>query len=114
MHDKTAFGKWGVNKIRTALRAKGISQEIIDECVSVIDADAQRGKLDALLDAKARQLLRSKRFAALDGNADTDDYEMWTLSGDFRNRLLRHAASQGYDYADIMSAVERIMSAIGK
>ena len=82
--EKAALTGWGPLKIRMALRAKGISETLIDEALGEIDTEAADAKLEKLLAAKARQ-----------------------LEGDpaARLKLIRYALSRGYAYDEIQHLI---------
>lgn len=52
VRSKIHLKKWGVNKIKMALRMKGISDEIIHNALSEIDPDIYREELVKLLKTK--------------------------------------------------------------
>lgn len=52
MRSKIHLKKWGVNKIRMALKMKGISDEIIQNALSEIDPENYREELIKVLKAK--------------------------------------------------------------
>ena len=47
-HDKSTFGKWGIQKIRMYLRAKGIEQGIIQDALSGLDESETLENIRAL------------------------------------------------------------------
>jgi regulatory protein len=89
--EKLRTSGWGAHKIRAALKAKGISREIIEnELQNHLDPDAQGGRLEKYLE---RRLPRIKAATP------------WEL----RSRLTRYGLSLGYDYETVAEAVEKIM-----
>ena len=52
VRSKIHLKKWGVNKIRMALKMKGISDEIISNALSEIDPEIYREELIKVLNAK--------------------------------------------------------------
>ena len=56
VHDKFRFNGWGRIKIAYQLRAKGISQDCIDDALTLIDQDAYEQSLQQLLTTKASTL----------------------------------------------------------
>ena len=56
VNDKFKFNGWGRVKIAYQLRSKGISQDCIDEALTLIDDDTYEHALVQLLSAKARTL----------------------------------------------------------
>lgn len=75
--DKSRFSNWGEAKIKTGLRTKGISWELINEAVSEIDTEAMEEKIVKALETKLRGLKYKDKY-------------------DLRNKLLRFAFSRGY------------------
>ncbi len=90
VRDKIRLAGWGARKIRTALRAKGVADAAIDAALAETDDPEGRG---ARLRTRLERKLRTVRAA--------DPY-------DLRNKLLRHALSLGYDYAESAAAVAEL------
>ena len=88
--EKIRLAGWGARKIRTALRAKGVADAAIDAALAETDDPEGRG---ARLRTRLERKLRTVRAA--------DPY-------DLRNKLLRHALSLGYDYAESAAAVAEL------
>ncbi|MBQ8221807.1 MAG: RecX family transcriptional regulator [Bacteroidales bacterium] len=81
---KLNLKKWGVNKIKLSLIAKGVDKNIIDGVISEIDLDIYKEEL--------QNLLRNKKID------ETDPYK--------RNaKLIRYAMSKGYSCQDVMEAM---------
>lgn len=76
--DKLRYNRWGRFKIRMALRQLGLPDEDIDSALADIDENEYLDILNKVLDAKARTL------------RDTDPYAR-------RTKLVRHAASHGFE-----------------
>ena len=76
VRSKIHLKKWGVNKIRMALKMKGISDEIISNALSEIDPDIYREELIKVLKAKK--------------NNETDPYKR-------RAKLAQYAMQKGYE-----------------
>ena len=74
VHDKVAFQSWGRNKIRMALAAKRLPDELIQAALQDIDEDTYA--------ANMRKLLRTKH---------TDD----------KQKLLRFMLQRGYTFDDL-------------
>lgn len=94
VRDKIALSGWGPYKIRTALAAKGVARETIDEALSECD----RAKMD---DRLGTMLLR--KHAALRGGTPFER----------RAKLMRYGLSLGYDYSTVTDCVENIVKDIG-
>ncbi len=81
---KLNLKKWGVNKIKISLIAKGIDRDIIDAVVSEIDQDSYREELIKLLENKKIN--------------ESDPYKR-------KVKLIRYAVSKGYSINDVMEIV---------
>lgn len=80
VNDKFKFNGWGRIKIAYQLRAKGISQDCIDDALTLIGQDAYEQSLQQLLTAKASTLRDKEPQQA-------------------RAALLRFATGRGYEPA---------------
>lgn len=87
--DKAQLTGWGPVKISYALAAKGIGKAVVSEALSMIDAGKASAKLRSLLDAKYR---------SVQGEADA------------KLRLLKYALTRGYEYSQIETLVNDIVS----
>lgn len=92
VRDKLRFSGWGAYKIRTALRGKGISQQIIDEALSQADGAEMKERLQRSLATKMKSVKYSSPY-------------------DLRNKLMRYGASLGYDFDVVAEAVAGIVKA---
>ena len=81
---KLNLKKWGVNKIKLSLIAKGVDRDIIDAVVSEIDQDSYREELIKLLENKKIN--------------ESDPYKR-------KAKLIRYAVSKGYSINDVMEIV---------
>lgn len=84
---KLNLKKWGINKIRLSLIAKGIDKNIIDDVLSEIDRDTYKEELVNILKNKKTN--------------ETDPYK-------HRAKIFRFAMSKGYSMSDILEAFELI------
>lgn len=91
VREKSRLNGWGARKIATMLRSKGISKDIIETALSQIDGGAAKDKLLKMMERKA---------------AGTKYENAYQLKG----KLLRYGLSLGYDYDDVMAAVEQTVS----
>ncbi len=73
---KIHLTKWGVNKIKMALKQKGVSDEVIHGALSEIDPDVYRDELV--------KLLKSKRIN------ESDDFKR-------RAKLAQYGIQKGYE-----------------
>ena len=90
--EKVRASGWGAYKIRSALAAKGIAKEIIDNALGDhLDPEAQGSRLEKQLE---RRLPRIKA---------ANTYEL-------RSKLTRYALSLGYDYETVADAVEKTLA----
>ncbi len=93
IRDKMRFSGWGRGKIVNALRVKGISSSTINElCEELIDTDTMRDKIDSELRKKALTIKYKDKY-------------------DFRDKLMRFAASRGYDLEQSLRCVKSITNA---
>ena len=90
VREKLNLSRWGVRKIRAALRAKRIPEQTIDEALA--QADPQK------LGSKLEETLRRK----MQGIRTASDYQM-------RGKLLRYGAGLGFDYDEVSDAIDRLM-----
>lgn len=90
VRDKINLSRWGVYKIRAGLRAKQIPDEVIDAALRQADAGTMRGRLAGLLENRMKTV-RAK-----------NSYEL-------RGKLLRYGAGLGFDYQDVVDAVDRLV-----
>lgn len=88
--EKSSISGWGPLKIRTALFAKRIERNVIDEALGEVDDDRAQEKLRKVLQNKWRSL--------------SDDPQG-------KLKLIRFALSRGYDYDSVRPVVEDIVSA---
>lgn len=79
--------KWGVNKIRMSLMAKGIDRDIIDDVLLDIDKDLYKEDLV--------NLLKNKKINEL------DPYKR-------QSKLMRYAVGKGYSIADVTEALKTL------
>lgn len=77
-HDKLAYNRWGKIKIRQALALKRIDSDLIAQALGEIDGEEYVGALTEVIAAKASGMQRP-------------------LSFDDGRRLLRYAASRGFE-----------------
>lgn len=77
IRDKSNYSNWGETKIKMALRAKGISAELINEYIGEINPKSMEQKIKKALETKMRSIKYKDKY-------------------DLRNKLLRFASSRGY------------------
>ena len=83
VNDKLRFNRWGRIKIIAALREKRLPQEYINEAIESIDDEQYAEILKEVIAIKRRELKEKDDFAT-------------------RQKLIRHAASRGFEPATIM------------
>ncbi len=88
VREKMNLSGWGAYKIRAALRAKGVADEVIDEALSQMEGCDMASRLDALLARRVRTVKAASPRA-------------------LREKLLRYALAQGYDFQTARDCVER-------
>ena len=83
--EKSSLTGWGPVKIRFALRAKGVSDEVASEALEQIDSARAGAKLEKLMENKAA-----------------------SLAGDpqIRLKLIKFALSRGYTYEEVQRVME--------
>jgi regulatory protein len=86
--DKSSIAGWGETKIRYMLSAKGISKDTIAEALESIDEDKASGRLEKLMEAKARSL--------------KDDPQA-------KLKMLRFGMGRGYAYEAVARVTDRII-----
>jgi regulatory protein len=86
--DKSSIAGWGETKIRYMLSAKGISKDTIAEALESIDEDKASGRLEKLMEAKARSL--------------KDDPQA-------RLKMLRFGMGRGYAYEAVARVTDGII-----
>ena len=87
LNDKVKFNRWGRIKITAALREKHLPLEYIKEALENIDEDAYLQALQETIDIKRRELKGKDDFAT-------------------QQKIIRHAASRGYEPALIMKTIK--------
>ena len=95
IREKTSLSTWGEYKIRTALRRKGIAEEIINSKLNLLDNSFNIERLTLRLQSKARNI-----------KYDTT-YQLKT-------KLLRYGLSLGFQMDQVMSSVEQVMKNINQ
>lgn len=93
VRDKMRFSGWGAFKLRSALHAKGIASEIVDEVLRSLDSDNMAERLRDRLERK----MRTVKF--------TSHY-------DLKSKLMRYGASLGYDFESVADVVDSLVSDI--
>ncbi len=81
---KLNLKKWGINKIKLSLIAKGIDRDIIDSVVSEIDEDSYKEELVKLLENKKIN--------------ESDPYKR-------KAKLIRYAVGKGYSLSMVMEVL---------
>ena len=87
VRSKIHLKKWGVNKIRMALKMKGISDEIISNALSEIDPEIYREELI--------KVLKSKKIN------ETDPYKR-------KAKLAQYAMQKGYEPGLVWDALKSL------
>lgn len=88
--DKSSLSGWGKTKIRFQLKLKGLSAEDIDYGLSRIDAEKANAKLE--------KIIRNRMKCVKDD-------PQWKM------KIIRFAAGRGYDFDEIASTIEKVVSA---
>ena len=87
VNDKVKFNRWGRIKITAAMREKLLPQVYIKEALENIDEDTYLQALQETIDIKRRELKGKDDFAT-------------------QQKIIRHAASRGYEPALIISTIK--------
>lgn len=91
VRDKLNLSGWGVYKIKSALRTKGVSKDIIDEVIApMIEATDMKERLEDIMKRKLRTLKYSSAY-------------------DAKNKLIRFAASRGYELDEAIECASKIV-----
>lgn len=86
VNDKVRFNRWGRIKIRAALSEKRLPRELVGEAIENINEDEYMNALAEVISAKRRELKGKDDYAA-------------------QQKIMRHAASRGYEPSLIMKAI---------
>lgn len=91
VRDKLNLSGWGAYKIKMSLRAKGVSREVIEEVVvPMIEATDMTERLEDIMQRKMRTLKYNSPY-------------------DARTKLIRFAASRGYDMEQAVECASRVV-----
>lgn len=91
VRDKLNLSGWGAYKIKMALRAKGVSHAIINEVVTpMIESIDMMERLEDIMKRKMRTLKYSSPY-------------------DAKTKLIRFAASRGYDMEEAIECASNII-----
>ena len=92
VRDKLNLSGWGAYKIKMSLRAKGISREVIEGVVApMIEATDMTERLEEMMQRKMRTLKYSSPY-------------------DAKTKLIRFAASRGYDMEQAIECASKIVA----
>jgi len=91
VRDKLNLSGWGTYKIKMALRAKGVSKEIIEEIVAPMLAETD---MTERLEEIMRRRMRTLKFSS---------------AYDAKTKLIRFAASRGYDMEEAIECASKII-----
>lgn len=90
VREKSSLQKWGIRRIETALKIKGIPNEYIEEAIaSCITEEKESENLHSILIARKAKI------------KDTDAFAV-------RRKLFTYAAGRGYDIDDINEILDTI------
>lgn len=85
--DKVRFNRWGKIKIAAALRDKQLPRELIAQAIDAIDEEQYLASLNAVIATKRKELKDNDSRAT-------------------QQKIIRHAASRGYEPALIIKAIK--------
>ena len=86
VNDKVRFNRWGRIKIMAALREKRLPKSLVNEAMENIDEEQYAAGLAEVISAKRKELKGKDDYAA-------------------QAKIMRHAASRGYEPPLIMKAI---------
>lgn len=110
VREKSAITGWGPVKIRFALRAKGISDDLISEALESVEPEKADDRLERLLLNKAHSLgVQTSDSASSCASNQSGRYAQDGVDPQARLKLIRFALSRGYDYP----TVQRVMHQLG-
>lgn len=89
--EKSQINRWGPVKIRTMLLSKGIPIHIIDEALSEIRPSNFSGNLNIILKRKLTQVKAKSNY-------------------ELRAKLIRFGVSRGFELAEVIEEVSRLVS----
>lgn len=91
VRDKLNLSGWGAFKIKSALRAKGVSKDIIEEVVSpMLEATDMAERLEEIMLRRMRTLKYKSPY-------------------DAKTKLIRFAASRGYNMEEAIECASRVV-----
>lgn len=91
VRDKLNLSGWGIYKIKSALRAKGVSKEIVEEVVSpMLEQTDMAERLEEIMRRRMRTLKYSSAYEA-------------------KTKLIRFAAGRGYDLDEAIECASKIV-----
>ena len=91
VRDKLNLSGWGAFKIKSALRAKGVSKDIIEEVVSpMLETTDMAERLEEIMLRRMRTLKYKSPY-------------------DAKTKLIRFAASRGYNMEEAIESASRIV-----
>lgn len=85
--EKASISGWGRVKIAYMLRAKGISDDIVNEAMSDVDEGKSKDKMERIISAKYKTLKSDPQ---------------WKI------KLIRYSLSRGYQYDEIMEHINSL------
>lgn len=110
VREKSTITGWGPVKIRFALRAKGISDDLISEALESVEPEKADDRLERLLLNKAHSLgVQTSDSASSCASNQSGRYAQDGVDPQARLKLIRFALSRGYDYP----TVQRVMHQLG-
>lgn len=93
VREKTSLNTWGEYKIRTALRRKGISEQIINAALQQINPENNAERLTLRLERKVRSIKYENSYQ-------------------LKTKLLRYGLSLGFPMEQVMASVEQVIKNI--
>jgi regulatory protein len=92
VRDKINLSGWGAYKIKSALRAKGVSREVIESVVEPMLGETNMSeRLEEMMQRKLRTLKYNSPYEA-------------------KTKLIRFAASRGYDMEQAIDCASKVIN----
>ncbi len=89
VHDKAAYNRWGMLKIKQALRLKGLSAEVVETALGTLETENSEQTLRELLQAKMRDIRAASAY-------------------ELRGKLMRFAAGRGFEPDCIFRVIDEL------
>ena len=89
VRDKSVLSGWGARKIRCALMAKGLDEQVINQALSSLDEEQVQERMEKVLSVKHKSLKNDPKV---------------------REKLIRFGLSRGYAYDELSDCVHHLLT----